>query len=104
MNKTQKYDRQLRLWAANGQEALEKSSVCMIGSNNLGTEVLKNLILPGVGSYTILDDTLVNGSDIGSNFFLLAKHLGRSRAEATCELLGELNGEVKGFYLPKVHL
>jgi amyloid beta precursor protein binding protein 1 len=50
--KTQKYDRQLRLWQSHGQEALEECSILMIGSNNLACEMLKNLVLPGI-SYVI---------------------------------------------------
>ena len=42
-----KYDRQLRLWSANGQEALEKSKLCLINATATGTEILKNLVLPG---------------------------------------------------------
>jgi len=45
--KEKKYDRQLRLWAANGQEALEKAHVCLINATAAGTEILKNLVLPG---------------------------------------------------------
>lgn len=47
--KDQKYDRQLRLWGANGQKALEDAHVCLInnGSGAVGVETLKNLVLPG---------------------------------------------------------
>jgi len=42
-----KYDRQLRLWSANGQEALENTKLCLINATATGTEILKNLVLPG---------------------------------------------------------
>lgn len=42
-----KYDRQLRLWSSNGQEALENAHVCLINATATGTEILKNLVLPG---------------------------------------------------------
>lgn len=47
--KDQKYDRQLRLWGSNGQNALEEAHVCLInnGSGVVGVETLKNLVLPG---------------------------------------------------------
>ena len=47
--KDQKYDRQLRLWGANGQKALEEAHVCLInnGAGAVGVETLKNLVLPG---------------------------------------------------------
>ena len=45
-----RYDRQLRLWAASGQAALEESHVLLINSGPgvVGVETLKNLVLPGL--------------------------------------------------------
>lgn len=47
--KEKKYDRQLRLWAANGQAALESANILLFntGSGTVGVETLKNLVLPG---------------------------------------------------------
>jgi len=45
--KEKKYDRQLRLWGANGQQALEASHICLVNTTAAGCEALKNLILPG---------------------------------------------------------
>jgi NEDD8-activating enzyme E1 regulatory subunit len=47
--KERKYDRQLRLWAASGQEALESAHILLLnsGSGTVGVETLKNLVLPG---------------------------------------------------------
>ena len=45
-----KYDRQLRLWSSNGQAALENARLCLINASATGTEILKNLVLPGVFS------------------------------------------------------
>lgn len=47
--KEKKYDRQLRLWAANGQAALESAHLLLFntGSGTVGVETLKNLVLPG---------------------------------------------------------
>lgn len=98
-----KYDRQLRLWHKHGQEALESSSICIIGSNNLSTETMKNLVLPGVGAFTVVDDKIVDETDIGSNFFLLQSSLGKSRAEVSMALLNELNSQVKGSFLHQVN-
>ena len=46
-SKEKKYDRQLRLWGANGQNLLESSHIALVGSTATGCEVLKNLVLPG---------------------------------------------------------
>jgi amyloid beta precursor protein binding protein 1 len=44
-----RYDRQLRLWAASGQAALEEAHILLINSGPgvVGVETLKNLVLPG---------------------------------------------------------
>mmetsp|Transcript_4397 Transcript_4397/g.6737 ORF Transcript_4397/g.6737 Transcript_4397/m.6737 type:complete len:668 (-) Transcript_4397:52-2055(-) len=56
MATTDKYDRQLRLWGASGQRALGSTMVVLLGSSACGTETLKNLVLPGVGSFLVVDD------------------------------------------------
>ncbi|KAL8762797.1 MAG: hypothetical protein Q9184_001279 [Pyrenodesmia sp. 2 TL-2023] len=96
--KEKKYDRQLRLWAASGQEALENAHVLLLNSGPgvVGVEILKNLILPGVGSFTIVDEAEVSEEDLGINFFLIEQSLGKSRAKETCKYLTELNPDVNG--------
>lgn len=36
-----------RLWGDHGQETLENAHVCLINATATGTEILKNLVLPG---------------------------------------------------------
>jgi hypothetical protein len=50
--KERKYDRQLRLWAASGQAALESANLLLLnsGAGTVGVETLKNLVLPGTVS------------------------------------------------------
>ena len=73
-----RYDRQLRLWGDHGQvsinrrksdsiltavkvqAALERASVCLVNAEAVGTEILKSLVLPGLGNFTILDPALVS--------------------------------------------
>ncbi|OCL04314.1 hypothetical protein AOQ84DRAFT_391636 [Glonium stellatum] len=100
-SKEKKYDRQLRLWAASGQAALEESHILLINSGPgvVGVETLKNLVLPGIGQFTILDSAIVTEADLGVNFFLEEEHLGGFRAEHTCNLLKELNPDVQGHYI-----
>lgn len=92
--KDKRYDRQLRLWGDHGQKALESAHVCLINASSTGTEILKNLVLPGIGAFTIVDNNSITSRDLGSNFFLTADKLGTSRAVCAAELLSELNTEV----------
>uniref|UniRef100_A0A674MC86 NEDD8-activating enzyme E1 regulatory subunit n=1 Tax=Takifugu rubripes TaxID=31033 RepID=A0A674MC86_TAKRU len=86
-SKEQKYDRQLRLWGDHGQESLENSHVCLINATATGTEILKNLVLPGIGAFTIVDGHVVTGEDVGN------------KAQAATELLQELNSDVSGNFV-----
>lgn len=90
-----KYDRQLRLWAATGQGALERASVLLIGSSALATEIAKNLVLPGVGKITIADDSIVSDSDLLGSFFVEEGDSGKARAEAVAPRLKEMNPDME---------
>lgn len=102
--KEKKYDRQLRLWGASGQVALEETHILLInnGSGVTGVETLKNLVLPGIGQFTILDPTIVSEADLGVNFFLEHASLGKFRAAETAKLLMELNPTCQGHAITEV--
>ncbi|KAI1329120.1 hypothetical protein F5Y16DRAFT_112564 [Xylariaceae sp. FL0255] len=104
--KEKKYDRQLRLWAASGQAALESANILLVnsGAGTVGVETLKNLVLPGIGRFVIADDAVVTDADLGVNFFLDESCLGRSRAECCTRMLLELNPEVQGDWYPKTEM
>lgn len=95
-DKTKKYDRQLRLWGDHGQKLLENGKVGLINATALGTEILKSLVLSGIGGFSIIDGEKVTEEDIGSNFFLDADCLGQSRAAVATKCLLELNSDVRG--------
>ena len=107
----QKYDRQIRIWGEQGQTALERASVCLINAGPTGTETLKNLVLPGIGSFTIIDGHDVTEADYGVNFFLSASNsphskpddnpASRNRALRVMEAMHELNDVVDGAYIPQ---
>jgi len=78
-----KYDRQIRLWGAHGQKILNQSRVLMLGVTPATTETLKNLILPCIGSFTVVDGLHVTERDLGQNFFVTQDSIGKSRAEVS---------------------
>lgn len=97
LDKDTKYDRQLRLWAHDGQTRLEKSHVCLINATTTGAETLKNLVLPGIGAFTIVDEGTVLEDHLSGNFFLVELDLGSSVAQAMASNLMELNSDVQGY-------
>lgn len=61
------------------------------------TSILKNLVLPGIGHFTILDSANTTAADAGNNFFLNADaSIGKPRAAEAVPLLRELNDSVDG--------
>ncbi|KAK6242523.1 hypothetical protein SCA6_007912 [Theobroma cacao] len=94
-----KYDRQLRIWGEQGQAALEKASICLLNCGPTGSETLKNLVLGGVGSITIVDGSKVELGDLGNNFMVDESSLGQSKAKCVCSFLQELNDAVKAKFI-----
>jgi len=92
----QKYDRQMRLWGGHGQKKLEEAHICCLGSGPTASECLKNLVLPNVGKFTIVDDAVTSEADLGNNFFVDSSSVGKPRAEVVSEFLVEMNPAVQG--------
>ena len=67
----------------------------MIGASSAGTETLKNLVLPGAGSFIIVDDAKVTQRDTGNDFFVTQESVGESKAKVVCEMMKEMNPDVK---------
>ena len=102
--------------------------VVLLGSSACGTETLKNLVLPGVGSFLVIDDgadgniaaaattaahevqkcpdlnpSMMRFGEQSSNFFLPSPSKGNdkqilSKAAMACALLSELNPDVLGYH------
>ncbi|KAB0393988.1 hypothetical protein E2I00_011698 [Balaenoptera physalus] len=97
------------MWGDHGQEALESAHVCLINATATGTEILKNLVLPGIGSFTIIDGNQVSGEDAGNKYVLFFSNtcmlgkarssIGKNRAQAAMEFLQELNNDVSGSFV-----
>lgn len=86
------------LWAATGQDALESARVLVLSASATSCAVLKNLVLPGIGDFTILDDIVTTAADAANNFFLhYQSSVGNPRASEAVECLCELNDNVRGF-------
>lgn len=63
---------------------LVKMRVFLQGLGGLGVEVAKNLVLAGPKEVVLHDPELVQLSDLGSNFYLQEKDVGKvARARAT---------------------
>ena len=95
-----KYDRQTRLWGE-GQILICAAKLLCLNSDSCSSEILKNLILSGVGEVTIVDDAKISSDDIKNNFFVDSEDVGKLRGEIILKNLLELNPDVKGNFINK---
>lgn len=65
------YSRQLYVLGHDAMKRMLSSSVLLLGMGGLGVEIAKNLVLAGVHSLVIYDETLVTIQDFGSQVLRL---------------------------------
>ncbi|XP_046622814.1 ubiquitin-like modifier-activating enzyme 1 [Neodiprion virginianus] len=92
------YSRQLYVLGHDAMRRMASSDVLISGLGGLGVEIAKNVILGGVKSVTLHDDTVCQITDLGSQFYLTESDVGKNRAEACSYHLSELNN-----YVPTRH-
>ncbi|GJV10671.1 NEDD8-activating enzyme E1 regulatory subunit AXR1-like protein [Tanacetum coccineum] len=88
-----------KIWGEQGQAALEKASICLLNCGPTGSETLKNLVLGGIGSITVVDGSKVENGDLGNNFMVSESSLGQPKAKCVCAFLQELNDAVKAKFI-----
>jgi len=103
-----RFDRQLRLWGAHGQQLIESTHICALGCGPAVAETLKNLVLPNISMVTIIEDGKVTEEDTGNNFFVAEEDIGKPKGQAVLDKLLEMNPwdekenfGVKGFFINK---
>lgn len=89
------YSRQLYVLGAEAMKRMQQSNVLIAGLSGLGVEIAKNVILTGVKSVTLYDESEVTWADLSAQFYLNEAHLGQNRAEASIHLLKDLNQYVE---------
>jgi ubiquitin-activating enzyme E1 len=85
------YSRQLYVFGHEAQRRMATSSVLIVGLNGLGVETAKNVILAGVKSVALHDDTPADWVDMASQFYITESDLGFTRAKISAPKLAELN-------------
>lgn len=85
------YSRQLYVMGREAQLRMGSSNVLIVGLNGLGVEVAKNVILAGVKSVTLHDNTPASMLDLASQFYLTEDDIGKPRAAVSVKKLAELN-------------
>ena len=88
-----RYDRQRRIegW---DQAALLRSRVLVAGAGALGNELIKNLVLLGVGHLLVIDFDHIERSNLSRTVLFRDADVGRAKAQAAIEAAARLNPDV----------
>jgi len=77
-----------------GQEALLEASVLVVGAGGLGSPVLQYLAAAGVGTLGIVDDDVVERSNLQRQVIHGDADVGRPKVESAREFVADLNPDV----------
>lgn len=96
-NELKQYQRQIILpeLGVGGQEKLKSASVLIIGAGGLGCPVLQYLVTAGVGHIGIVDDDVVEITNLHRQILYAAADVGKPKAHIAREKLSLLNPMVK---------
>lgn len=77
------------------QSRLKRARVLVVGAGALGNELVKNLVLVGVGTVIVVDLDLVEDSNLSRCVFFRPDDEGRPKAKALAERASDLNPDVE---------
>ncbi|MHA2271852.1 MAG: ThiF family adenylyltransferase [Candidatus Hodarchaeales archaeon] len=93
-----RYERQERLFLWD-QNIIRRSTCLIAGVGGIGCEVAKNLALLGIGELILVDNDIVEYSNLNRQFLFTDKDVGKSKAEIAATVLQKLNPDVTITYL-----
>jgi adenylyltransferase/sulfurtransferase len=88
-----RYDRQRRIKGWN-QTALLGARVLVAGAGALGNELIKNLVLLGVGHLLVVDFDRIERSNLSRTVLFRDRDVGRAKAQVAVEAAASLNPDV----------
>lgn len=91
----ERYDRQIRLFGAEGQERLKKARVFIAGAGGLGSPISIYLAAAGVGNIVIADRDTVELSNLNRQILYCEKDVAKGKAPSAQEKLLALNSDIR---------
>ena len=91
-----RYQKQLKLpeWGIDKQQVLKNAHVLVVGVGGLGVAALPYLAAAGLGHITIVDDDVVDLSNLGRQVIYSSAEVGQSKAQLAQKYVKRLNPEI----------
>ncbi len=101
MSATERYNRQILHWGQERQQKLESATVLVAGVGGLGATVSQLLTRAGIGKLYLVDDGLVNWSDLNRQLLYHETDIGLPKLAIAKQRLQQINSSVKIELRPK---
>ena len=90
-----RYARQIKIFGEDGQKRLKKAKITIAGAGGLGSVSAAYLTVAGVGRIRIVDDDVVELSNLNRQILHWEKDIGKKKMESFEEKLSQMNPEVE---------
>lgn len=90
-----RYERQIRIFGAEGQEKLKNAKVFIAGAGGLGSSISIYLIVAGIGKIRIVDHDIVELSNLNRQILHWDNDIGKGKTESAEEKLRRMNPNVE---------
>ncbi|KAG7835834.1 hypothetical protein KL942_005004 [Ogataea angusta] len=82
------------MWGIEAQTRMRGSRVLVVNLTSVGCEIVKNLMLGGIGAITVIDSFKVLDQDLNANFFIDKTQVGQPKVLAAEARIRDLNPRV----------
>ena len=93
-NELKRYERQIRIFGADGQERLKNAKVFVAGAGGLGSAISIYLAAAGIGRIRIVDHEKIELSNLNRQILHCDEDIGREKAASAEEKLKRINPDV----------
>lgn len=89
-----RYDGQIKIFGEKFQKKLASMKYFIVGSGAIGSELLKNFAMMGVGNIVVTDMDTIERSNLNRQFLFRNKDIGQSKSTTAANAIAVMNPEI----------